>query len=76
MKTKNILYIILLISIIAGCSGSRKQVLEPKVEGDDEKNTVKINYETALVMDTVIPNPGIKFNEVRDRKSTRLNSSH
>ena len=70
MKTKNILYIILLISIIAGCSDSRKQVLEPKAEGDDEKNTVKINYETALVMDTVIPNPGIKFNEVR-----KVNSS-
>ena len=71
MKIRNILYIILLTSAIAGCSGSKKQVLDPKAEGDDEKNAVKLNYETALVMDTVIPNPGIKFNEVR-----KINSSN
>ena len=71
MKTKNIIYIILLTSVIVGCSGSRKQVLEPKAEGDDEKNVVKLKYETALVMDTIVPIPGIKYKEVR-----KINSSN
>ena len=66
MKTKNILYTILITSVIVGCSGPKKQVLGSKEEVEAEIPSIKLNYETVLVMDTVIPkNPGIKDKEVR-----------
>ena len=65
MKTNNIIYIILLASVIVGCRGSKKQVLGSKEEVNAENLATKTSYETSLVMDTVIPNPGIKYKEVR-----------
>ena len=65
MKTKNIIYCILLANIIVGCTGSKKQVLGSKEEIETEIPAVKSSYEAVVSVDTIIPNPGVRFKEER-----------
>ena len=64
MKTKNIIYIILLTCTIIGCSGPKKQSLGPKEE-KEEIVTGKMVYEATISVDTIIPNPGVRYKEER-----------
>ena len=65
MKTKNIIYCILLTSVIVGCTGSKKQVLGSKEEIETEIPAVKSSFEAVVSVDTIIPNPGVRFKEER-----------
>ncbi|MDR0697641.1 MAG: DUF4933 domain-containing protein [Tannerella sp.] len=71
MKVYKKISVLILTVLCAGCGGNaKKQTLDPVEESDAEKFTATVKYETEVVMDTVIPNPGIRYNEVR-----KINSS-
>jgi hypothetical protein len=58
--------VLILAALCTGCSGnSKKQTLAPATESDTTKLTVNLKYETEIVMDTVIPRPGVRYTEVR-----------
>ncbi|MDR1274299.1 MAG: DUF4933 domain-containing protein [Odoribacteraceae bacterium] len=56
----------LLALALAACGGNaRKQTLPSVEEMQAEKFIVNTRHEAAVVMDTVIPNPGVKYKERR-----------
>lgn len=71
MRTINILLIAVIVMFLSGCGGgSKKQSLAPeKPEEEIEEAGSVTNAE--LVLDTIIPKPGIKYKELRTINSSK-----
>lgn len=66
---RTIIHILLLSCILIGCSGGGKKLTLPS-EKEMNKNVEIFSYTAEVVMDTVIPKPGIKLKEVRKTDPT------
>lgn len=69
---KKVLLLLFLASMIISCGGGKKQGLEDKPKAESEENNLNQVYESEEVMDTVIPNKGVKYKGMRKVDAANL----